>query len=66
MNSSNFITENISFELLSSRLYIQDNLVAPWIFSYNNYIIGGLFLLLISWNIWITWKLFKLIKEITG
>lgn len=65
-NNNKMLNETINFianpELLlgnQNNIYVTGNMVAKWVISWNNYVIGGLFLLLIIWNIWLTIKLRK-------
>jgi len=47
-----------------SNLYVSGNIFAKWIFSYTDYLLAGLIVGLIIWNIWITYKLKKYLEEI--
>jgi hypothetical protein len=62
MNNTSLLIAGMKYDWTKTNLYIHGNTYAEWIFSYNDIVIGTLFLILISWNVWLTYKFFKIIK----
>lgn len=56
MNNTTLFALNFTKFDIDPAIWVMGDIHSRWVFSWNNYIIGGLFLLLVVWNIYLTIK----------